>query len=30
MTIKNIQKGFGLLGAALILSWTGFVLAAGP
>jgi thioredoxin 1 len=30
MTIKNIQKGFGLLGAALILSWAGLVLAAGP
>jgi thioredoxin 1 len=29
MTIKNIQKGFGLLGAALILSWAGMVLAAG-
>lgn len=30
MTIKNIQKRFGLLGAALILSWAGLVAAAGP
>jgi thioredoxin 1 len=30
MTIKNIQKRFGLLGAALILSWAGLVVAAGP
>jgi thioredoxin 1 len=30
MTIKNIQKKFGLLGAALILSWAGLVVAAGP
>ncbi len=30
MTIKNIQKGLSLLGAALILSWAGLVLAAGP